>query len=212
VFFFFFFFFPIMANARVIAAILKRQVHSQSTTINPWFLTPKVPELSGDENAATSNRQHREPSQTVPDEVPSYLKSLHSVLKTSPFLETSQLLVCRPLPLGDGPGLPRQRTRGTRRKRKQTFAGMGIDQINTLWDWTVYAQVKEGTENRGSIEAVVKTIRSTLQHIDPTLPIPRNRRQFTEEGWAMIDVGDVAIHVLSKAARHKYFGSEQWDA
>jgi ribosomal silencing factor RsfS len=49
-----------------------------------------------------------------------------------------------------------------------------------------------------------------LQKIDPTLPIPRNRKQPSEEGWAMIDVGNVAIHVLSKAARQKYFGPDQW--
>jgi len=168
-----------MANARVVvAAVLKRQIHSRSTNINPWFVAPTVPDIPQDAKATSSGRQQTESSPTIPDEVPSYLKSLHSVLQTSPLLEPSQLLVRRPLSLGEGPGLPRQRTRGTRRKRKQTFAGLGIEQANTLWDWAVYAQVKqpstdykcsdgtskvkEGTENRGSIEAVLKSIRSTV--------------------------------------------------
>jgi hypothetical protein len=128
-----------MASVRAMAAVLKRQMHSERSQINPWFVSPKVPELVEDVHP---DQQSHEPSPNMPDEAPPYLKSLHAVLQTSPFLETSQLLVSRPLPLGDGPGLPRQRTRGTRRKRKQTFAGSGIDQVNTLWDWAVYAQVK----------------------------------------------------------------------
>jgi len=198
-----------MASGRPFVTLLQRQLHSRANNINPWFISSKILEHPH-EVSSTKQDQSQYEAKSLPEGVPDHVKNLHSALQSSPFLELSQLLVCKPLPLGDGPGLPRRRTSGTRRKRRQTFAGYGIEHSQSLWDWAVYAQVKEGTENRGAIEAVMRTVRSTLQNFDPTLPIPRNRRQPTEEGWVMLDVGDVAIHILSKAARERYFGSEQW--
>jgi hypothetical protein len=92
---------------------------------------------------------------------------------------------------------------------------------------TVYiclAQVKEGTEKRGSIESVVRLVRKTvcdeplvvnarsyscflqLLSTDPPVQLPRNTRKNMYDEWAMVDAGEFAVHVLSAAARGKYFG------
>jgi len=86
------------------------------------------------------------------------------------------------------------------------------------------AQVKEGTEKRGSIESVVRLVRKTvceeplvvndspyscfvqLLSTDPPLQLPRNTRKDTYDEWAMVDAGEFAVHVLSAAARWRYFG------
>ena len=120
------------------AADCRRHLHARTANINPWFVSQTVPSYPSDH--PTEGLSSTE-TFDLPDDVPQYLKNLHSAMQTSPFLETSQLLVCKPLPLGDGPGLPRQRAHGTRRTRRQTFAGQGIEQSFSLWDWAVYAQV-----------------------------------------------------------------------
>jgi hypothetical protein len=86
------------------------------------------------------------------------------------------------------------------------------------------AQVKEGTEKRGSVESVVRLVRKTvcdeplvvnaspypcfiqLLSMDPPLQLPRNTRKDMYDGWAMVDAGEFAVHVLSAAARGRYFG------
>ena len=40
---------------------------------------------------------------------------------------------------------------------------------------------------------------------DPPLPLPPNSKRRVNGGWAMIDAGDFAIHIVSKEAREKYF-------
>jgi hypothetical protein len=87
------------------------------------------------------------------------------------------------------------------------------------------SQVKDGTEHRGAIESVVRLVRKTvrgdltldirsifqftpcsqLRTMQPPLPIPPNSKQRLHNGWAMIDVGDFAVHVLSRTSREKYF-------
>jgi len=73
------------------------------------------------------------------------------------------------------------------------------------------AQVKEGTENKGAIESVVRVIRKALLTVDPPLPLPPNSKRRMHNGWAMIDAGDFAVHILSKEAREKYFSKwSEW--
>ena len=38
--------------------------------------------------------------------------------------------------------------------------------------------------------------------------IPPNRRQLSTEGWEMLDIGDFAVHVLSREAREKWFPTQ----
>lgn len=129
-----------LASTRNLAGLLRRQAHTNAANINPWFVPRNILSQPGESSAAVESFESAEVPK-LPEEAPSFVKNLHSVLCTSPFLEVTQLLVCKPLPYGDGPGLPRQRSHGTRRKRRQTYAGQGIEQDNSLWNWAVYAQV-----------------------------------------------------------------------
>jgi hypothetical protein len=122
------------------------------------------------------------------------------------------------------------------------------DVPGSLWSWIVMAQVidiavlhatsssnhsspqvKEGTENKGAIESVVRVVRKTVRSkfnqylrksmyallqllgVRPPLPIPPNAKQRVNNGWAMIDAGSFAVHVLSKQARERYFPPERYD-
>jgi hypothetical protein len=85
-------------------------------------------------------------------------------------------------------------------------------------------QVKEGTEKRGSIESLVRLVRKTvcdgtllvngspysgfaqLLSMKPPLQLPRNTRKGIYDGWAVVDAGEFAVHILSAAARERYFG------
>jgi hypothetical protein len=119
------------------------------------------------------------------------LARLHARLSGSPFLEPGTLLVTRPLPTEVGPPLPPAGPKG-RRKRGRTYVGEGLEgeEEAGLWRWIVIAevcivlpssgwplvpffmmenidisfclQVKEGTENRGAIDSVVRQVRQSV--------------------------------------------------
>lgn len=44
-----------------------------------------------------------------------------------------------------------------------------------------------------------------LLSIKPPIPLPPNSKRRMHNGWAMIDAGNFAVHILSKEARQKYF-------
>lgn len=54
---------------------------------------------------------------------------------------------------------------------------------------------------------VMPVLFKLLTRTPPMVLPPKSRRQM-ENGWAMIDTGSYAIHVLSKEAREKYFSSD----
>lgn len=41
--------------------------------------------------------------------------------------------------------------------------------------------------------------------MEPGLELAPNSKRRMDYGWAMVDAGDFAVHVLSKDAREKYF-------
>ncbi|KZT11615.1 uncharacterized protein LAESUDRAFT_747263 [Laetiporus sulphureus 93-53] len=133
------------------------------------------------------------------------IAALHAALSTSPHLEPGSLVVREPIPTADGPPLPDTPVKG-RRKRGRTYAGEGVAEFNGgIWSWIIIAQVKEGTEDRGAIESVIRTVRKTLLVTQPPLPLPPNPKRRMHNGWALIDAGDFAIHVVSKEIREQYF-------
>ena len=102
----------------------------------PWFVDPtpfvrqEVPHLV----------QNGPPP--LPEDAPLVIKNLHAVLKTSPHLDQSELLVCEPVPTFPGPPLPDAMPKG-RRRRGRTYAGDGVATgvVGGLWNWIVLAQV-----------------------------------------------------------------------
>jgi ribosomal silencing factor RsfS len=46
--------------------------------------------------------------------------------------------------------------------------------------------------------------------MEPPLPLAPNSKRRMHYGWAMVDAGEFAVHVLSKGAREKYFQVDYW--
>ena len=89
--------------------------------------------------------------------------------------------------------------------------------------------MKEGTENRGAIEAVVRVVRKSVSKVSsqpmdqsfdasttlgfqllqssPPVTLPPNSKRRADDGWTMIDAGDFAVHVVSRESRVKFFPS-----
>jgi hypothetical protein len=83
--------------------------------------------------------------------------------------------------------------------------------------------VKEGTERRGSIESLARFVRKTVRRVavdgspysgfmqllsmNPPLQLPQKTRRDIHDGWAMVDAGEFAVHILSAEARERYFGN-----
>ncbi|KIJ68926.1 hypothetical protein HYDPIDRAFT_80914 [Hydnomerulius pinastri MD-312] len=172
------------------------------STVNhqPWFVDPEpVRHLP----------PHLQPkSHELPSNVPEPIKQLYAKLLESPFLEPSTLEVKQPAVIPPGPPLPKAIPKG-RRQRGRTDSGEGfLEENGGVWDWIVTAQVKEGTENRGSLEAVVRLVRKTLLKMDPPVTLPPNSKRRGHYGWAMVDAGNFAVHILSREAQQKYFKNQ----
>jgi hypothetical protein len=129
-----------------------RRVHS-----TPWFVdTPSIVRPLPQPNRAVI-------IPPLPENIPSTLKELHDRLSQSPHLDLSTLSVSQPLSSSPEFPLPLRLPHG-RRKRGGTYAGESIYDIpGGIWDWVIMAQVKEGTENKGAIESVVRVIRKTVR-------------------------------------------------
>jgi len=190
---------------RQLSSLGRRQLSTTTTPATgrlPWFVDPtpfvrqKAPHLVQDGPAP------------LPEGVPTVIKNLHATLKTSPHLDQPELLVCEPMPTLPGPPLADAMPKG-RRKRGRTYVGEGVsaNMVGGLWNWIVLAQVKEGTEDRGAIEAVARVVRKSLLQSSPPVTLPPNSKRRTDDGWTMIDAGDFAVHILSREARAKFFPS-----
>jgi len=177
----------------------------------PWFVTPEDEEFNAEVLKTEHDAQPRAASliPPIPHDVPDHIRELHTMLSTSPYLDRSNLLVSRPREPVAAPPLPFRSPKGRRRVRGGTDFGVGIDMPNNgIWDWCVLAQVKEGTEGKGSISNVIKDIRKKLRELAKSgaiAHVPHNRRQLSTDGWEMLDIGDFAVHILSKEAREKWF-------
>ncbi|KAI0350234.1 hypothetical protein OH77DRAFT_1499154 [Trametes cingulata] len=182
---------------------------STSASPLPWFVDPSEAEPAPSPYArrVATPQAPSKPLAPLPSAIPPDhpIARLHAELKTSPHLEPGTLLVRKPIPTANGPPLPLSAPKG-RRKRGGTYAGETVsEEVGGIWEWLVIAQVKEGTENRGAIESVIRTVRKALLTVDPPLPLPPKNKRHINSGWAMVDAGDFAIHILSKEAREKYF-------
>ncbi|KAI0247052.1 hypothetical protein BJV78DRAFT_1133953 [Lactifluus subvellereus] len=188
-----------MAAARCSLRYLSSISPSVSSRV-PWFVDSSETLLT---QPASSQRGTLPPP--PPPGVPLALQNLHAQLVQSPYLEPSKLLVRNPIPQPPGPPLPMSTPKG-RRRRGSTYAGEGFLEPGGIWNWIVLAQVKEGTENRGAIESLIRLVRRTLLSMEPPFHLPKKARTNTHDGWAMVDAGEFAVHILSAEARERYFG------
>lgn len=152
----------------------------------------------------------RSSKQPLPKELPEHLVTLHQHLSQSPLLAQSTLRIYTPSSfksrnLNDDLTLPYSRAKG-RRRRGVHDAGESVGEPNDMWNWYVLAEVKEGTEGRGAIEAVIRSAQKELLQSYPHLPIPKKlSRKRTEDGWGVLDIGDSLLHIVSREASQKWF-------
>ncbi|KAF7968570.1 hypothetical protein HWV62_30115 [Athelia sp. TMB] len=181
-----------------------------STSPPPWFVDPE-----DDPSPPSATFDRRPPPPHIPSEpfklpenIPEPIRVLYDTLKGSPFLEPDTLVAREPLKIPHGPRVLERQPNGRRRIRRRTYGGESTLDLGSggLWNWVVMAQVKEGTENRGSIESVVRVVRKTLLSMQPPVALPqKSAKSRPTGGWAMIDAGNFAVHIMSKEARAKYF-------
>ncbi|KAI0048533.1 hypothetical protein FA95DRAFT_1557890 [Auriscalpium vulgare] len=190
---------------RLVTHTLSQHPRTLSTVSpTPWFVDPE--EAARLQRHAPPHLPASAPTlPPLPAAAPPAIRALHAQLAQSPLLEPDALLVREPIPQPPGPPLPYAPPKG-RRRRGGTYFGEGFLEPGGIWSWVVLAQVKEGTEKRGAIDSVVRIVRKTLLHLEPPLGLPKNSRKDITDGWAMLDAGDFAVHVLSKDARTKFFG------
>ncbi|KAH9923943.1 uncharacterized protein BXZ73DRAFT_91355 [Epithele typhae] len=174
----------------------------------PWFMDP-----AEDEAPIASPYMRRSalaqgpPHPPLPVDLPEGhpIARLHAALKVSPHLEPGTLLVRSPIPTAVGPPPTDALPRG-RRKRGRTNLGEGVEvHLGGLWEWHVIAQVKEGTEDRGAIESTTRVVRKALLASEPPISLPQKNRRKGHNGWAMIDAGSFAVHIVSQEARERFF-------
>ena len=87
--------------------------------------------------------------------------------------------------------------------------------------------MQDGSERRGAIESVERLVRTTvrmaalvvasliirlsqLRSMQPPVHIPRTPKRRMHDGWAMVDAGDFAVHILSRTVRERYFAGREW--
>lgn len=190
---------------------------SHARTINsdshlPWFMREQagVVESTNTSVPSGSDPPPQRNDRVLPGGLPDHLITLHSHLSQSPLLAHSTLRICKPSSLrarnpADDLSLAYSSPKG-RRRRGVHYAGETVGEPNDMWSWYVLAQVKEGTEGRGAIEAVIRSAQKELLKCHPHLPIPRKlSRKRTNDGWEVLDIGDSLLHVVSREAAHKWF-------
>ncbi|KAH8102931.1 hypothetical protein BXZ70DRAFT_759933 [Cristinia sonorae] len=190
------------SSSRALSSLPPRSTDSQPF---PWFMDPtdgSRPARATIERSLPPHLSHESTLPPLPADLPasSPLAHLHATLLTSPHLESGTLLVREPVKTDLGPALPLSLPKG-RRKRGGTYFGEGLGEeleSGGIWEWIMIAQVKDGAENRGAIESVIRQVRKTLLTSTPPVVLPPNSKRTVEDGWAMLDAGDFAVHV------HKY--------
>jgi len=171
----------------------------------PWFVDEDFASRAQPPHLASASEGAEGPSLSLSADIPDHLRQLHSELSKSPHLEPWGVEIRPPLITQPGPPLPHQLPKG-RRRRGRTDFGLGVPEPEGgLWRWIVLAQVKEGTENRGAIESVMRIVRKSLLSNDPPVQLPPNKKRRVQDGWGVLDAGDFAVHVLSRSARQKFF-------
>lgn len=133
-----------------------RKVTSESNI--PWFMKEQT--ALHEDHSATADNLPQNDNQILPEALPEHLITLHRHLAQSPLLARSALRICKPSSLqnraaNDDLSLAYSRPKG-RRRRGVSDAGESVGEPDDLWSWYVLAQVKEGTEGRGAIEAVIR--------------------------------------------------------
>ncbi|KAG9032130.1 hypothetical protein FRB95_001836 [Tulasnella sp. JGI-2019a] len=177
----------------------------------PWYV--EETEWSQEAGPSTSMKkiESMRPIVTPPADAPEHLQTLFTDLQNSPFLDSRCILLTKPIERPIPAPAPFSAPKG-RRRRGGSDHGIGFSvgshPVGQIWSWMLLLQLKEGIKGGGSIDHVAKSVRNMLVKSYPDMKLPPKGRSTTRDsadGWAMLDLGDNAIHVVSKSAREKWF-------
>lgn len=142
----------------------------RNSTPTPWFVDEDTERSSisveGDQsdnvNLKNEGQMIVQRSPPPPINAPNHLRVLHAHLITLPLLDS--VSVVRAKSSGDGDllsveedSLPTRRPRGRRKRGGSSYGGDGVGDPPPVWEWVLEADVKEGAEKRGAIEAVLRS-------------------------------------------------------
>lgn len=95
-----------------------------------------------------------------PATAPAPLHALHSHLRSLPIIHSVSVLEATAfhnLRTSNGADLPAQRPHGKRRRGGSNVGGVGVEDPPPAWDWVLQAEVKDGAEKRGAVNAVLRS-------------------------------------------------------
>lgn len=133
----------------------------------PWFVEEDAGSGRFPSPTSQGSQTHSSLSPPPPTEAPKPLHTLHSHLSTLPLLQSVTVLRASALDelRGMDEPLPSRKPHGKRNRGAVSFGGDGVGDPPPLWDWVVYAEVKEGAEKRGAVDAVIRSALKTVRRV-----------------------------------------------
>jgi len=134
----------------------------------PWFVDEETGSSAVPEQSDLANRKHEKQAVArhlpLPNNLPNYLRELHAHLITLPLLD-SVSVVCtssRDFSLEDS--LPALRPHGKRKRGGYSYGSDGVGDPPPIWEWILEADLKEGAEKRGAVEAVLRSVTKVVRN------------------------------------------------
>ncbi len=81
---------------------------------------------------------------------------------------------------------------------------LDISELNSWTDSFIIATVS----SLGHLRGVVRELRSFLQEID--VPMYQKHKQIGEDGWELVDCGNIIIHLMAREIREFYDLEKLW--
>jgi len=179
----------------------------------PWFVDEETDSSVVPEQSDLANRKHegRAVARHVPppNNIPNHLRELHAHLITLPLLDSVSVVCASSRDISLEDSLPARRPHGKRKRGGSSYGSDGVGDPSPIWEWILEADLKEGAEKRGAVEAVLRSATKTLAEGFPDVPLPTKAAlRKSGDGWGFLDLGDSAIHILSKDAKRKWFSRD----
>ncbi|KAG8786970.1 hypothetical protein FRC15_010290 [Serendipita sp. 397] len=192
-----------------------RRAFTLSMNQKPWF----VDEDEGENEVSVQKPAPKIRIPEPPAGAPPQVSRAYQFLANSPLVEPTTVTAGPPQsadaqPDGNFPFPILKKVLKARGKNRERGFGQGVGEGlgQGVFRWQVIAQVKDGIEGRGGVEAVASSLRTTLRKEFPALHIPSTLGQKDQKDrWAMVDMGDSAVHICSRKAWQRWMDpSREW--
>lgn len=148
--------------------LFRSRTFAHSPNSKPWYVDHEENESSKQPEIAAKS-QRKVPILPAPKDSPAYLARAYSFLSASPLIDNSTLSIGRPPSADTHPesDLPLPLLKSVRKARSNRNIlgygdGVGEGPGQGVYNWQLVAQVLEGTEARGAIEVVSRSLRDTV--------------------------------------------------